>query len=170
MPPWEQLESLIPRVYRFALRLAADANLAEDLTQETFLKAWQKRSGLREQRSARVWLFQILVNLWRDHLRQNQRRPKVESSEDSPIDPNSLPSKEAENREELFRVLKAVEQLPPRQREVLHLAAVEELKTNEIAQILGITENSVKANLSKARKTMRQTFPSHDPANSAKLK
>ena len=66
------LEEWAPRVYRFALRLCNDPHIAEDLAQETFLRAWRHRGRLRDERVARVWLFRITANLWRDQLRRNR--------------------------------------------------------------------------------------------------
>src|SRR5205823_7678639 len=53
------LEEWVPRVYRFALRLSNDLHTAEDLTQETFLRAWRDRERLRDERAARAWLFRM---------------------------------------------------------------------------------------------------------------
>src|SRR5205823_15077281 len=71
-PVSNSLEAWVPRVYRFALRLSNDPDAADDLTQETFLRAWRQRDRLRDQRAARVWLFRITANLWRDHLRRGR--------------------------------------------------------------------------------------------------
>ena len=163
MPPWEHLETLIPGLYRFALRLSGQRERAEDLTQEALLKAWRKRGQLRDGPSARVWLIRILVNLWRDQVRQSNHRPVLESTAESVVDPAPEPSQTLEDREELHEVLKVLEQLPPRQREVLHLSAVEEFRVAEIAEVLGISPNAVKVNLCEARKKMRDAFPLHNP-------
>jgi RNA polymerase sigma-70 factor (ECF subfamily) len=140
MPPWEQLETIIPGLYRFAWRLTGQRDRAEDLTQETLLKAWEKRRQLREEQSLRVWLFRIAA-----------------------LDRAPEPSQTLGNREEVLEVLKVLEHLPPRQREVLHLSAVEEFRVAEIAEILGISPNAVKVNLCEARKKMRDAFPLHHP-------
>jgi RNA polymerase sigma factor (sigma-70 family) len=66
------------------------------------------------------------------------------------------PEKLAAGREELGRALEAMNALPPRQREVLYLSACEGLATREIAEVLGITADAVKANLSLARKKLRE--------------
>ena len=170
MPLWEQLETHIPAVYRFALRLTGNSDWAEDLTQETLMRAWSNRARVRDPASARVWLFRITVNLWRDQLRQNRRRPASEPCVESAVDNGPLPQDALAQREEIFQILKFVEQLPPRQREVLHLSAVEDLSTAEIAEVLGISTNAVKVNLSEARKKMREAFPLEHPSrNAAKI-
>jgi RNA polymerase sigma-70 factor (ECF subfamily) len=151
------LEEWAPRVYRFALRLCDDAHAAEDLTQETFLRAWRQRARLRDERAARVWLFRITANLWRDHLRR--RRSPVGHA--GPLNEDKAsraqPAEQlASEKEELQRALEALAELPPRQREVLYLGACEGLSTAEISEILGGSADAVKTNLSLARKKIRE--------------
>src|SRR5438067_2836878 len=71
-PVSDLLDEWVPRVYRFALRLCRDRHAAEDLTQETFLRAWRRRGRLRDERAARAWLFRITANLWRDQVRRGR--------------------------------------------------------------------------------------------------
>jgi RNA polymerase sigma-70 factor, ECF subfamily len=170
MPLWEHLETHIPGVYRFLLRLSGDSDRAEDLTQETLLKAWKNRGQLRNAGSARVWLFRIAVNVWRDQVRRNKHRPGLESCLEEPLDKHPPPGEKLADREEIVEVLKAVEQLPPRQREVLHLSAVEEMSVSEIAEVLGISTNAVKVHLSEARKKMREAFPLNNPRLTTKTR
>jgi RNA polymerase sigma-70 factor (ECF subfamily) len=153
----EFLEPWVPRVYQFALRLTGDAHLADDLTQETLLRAWDRRGQLRDLACARAWLFQIAANVWRDHcrraaLRDEQQRDVPEQAAGS----ERCPAADAELRDDIRLVLQALDRLPPRQREVLYLAACEEMTISEIADVLEITANAAKANLSAARKQMRE--------------
>ena len=154
------LEAWVPRVYRFALRLSDDPHAAEDLTQETFLRAWRQRGRLRDARSARVWLFRITANLWRDRLRRG-RSPVARAGPLADTEPARAPPPErlVAGQEELSRALEALAALPPRQREVLYLSACEGLTTGEVAEVLGISADAAKANLSLARKKMRQQLP-----------
>src|SRR5712692_6946834 len=78
------LEEYVPRVYRFALRLTNNPHAAEDLTQETMLRAWRGRWLLRNPQTFRVWLFRITANLWRDQLRRG--RLTVARAEQLPLD------------------------------------------------------------------------------------
>jgi RNA polymerase sigma factor (sigma-70 family) len=153
------VDEYLPRVYRFALRMTGNRQEAEDLTQETFLRAWRRRGHLRDPDAARVWLFTIARNLWNDRLRSKGRQPL--HSEPLPEDHQSTvvpPDREFMVREDLGRVLEAIESLPARQREVLHLRVWEELSLSEIAAILGISPEAAKASLCEARKRLRQRF------------
>jgi RNA polymerase sigma-70 factor (ECF subfamily) len=153
----EFLDQFVPRVYQFALRLCGDAHLAEDLTQETLLRAWDRRGQLRELRCARTWLFRIVANLWRDHCRRATLRDgrRRELSSETACR-HSGPAEAAVARDDLRLVLEALDGLPPRQREVLYLAACEEMSLAEIAEVLGISTDAAKASLSLARRQMRE--------------
>jgi RNA polymerase sigma-70 factor (ECF subfamily) len=160
------LEDWVPRVYRLALRLTADPHAAEDLTQDTFLRAWPARARLRDERALRVWLFRIAANLWRDRLRRD-RSPIARAGPlaGNEIGEQASPERIAAGKDELSRTLDALNALPPRQREVLYLNACEELTSAEIAEILAMSRGAVKANLSLARKRMRELVGDESPAS-----
>src|SRR5207244_7362280 len=88
------LQECVPRVYRFALRLTHDPHAAEDLTQETFLRAWSQFRHLREPRAAQVWLFRIAVNVWRDQVRRGRSRIARAGSLSADAPDRSLPADE----------------------------------------------------------------------------
>jgi RNA polymerase sigma-70 factor, ECF subfamily len=159
------LEEWLPRVYRFALRLCDDPHVAEDLTQETFLRAWRQWSRLRNERAGLVWLLKITANLWRDQLRRGRCLvARADSCAEEYPDPAHAPEKIAAEREELGRAMAALALLPARQREVLYLSACEGLASAAIGEVLGISADAVKANLSLARKKMREGLSLSDPA------
>jgi RNA polymerase sigma-70 factor (ECF subfamily) len=151
------LQEYVPRVYRFALRLTHDPHAAEDLTQETFLRAWRRRALLRHPDALRVWLFRIATNLWRDQLRRSKR--PVSQAGPLPADfadGSPSPERSVEDQEDLRRAIEALEGLPERQREVVYLSACEGLSAAEISVVLGISNEAVKASLCLARKKLRQ--------------
>ena len=157
------MDEYLPQVYRFALRLTGSEQEAEDLAQETFLRAWRRRRQLREPRATAVWLLTITRNLWNDRLRRKSRRPlAVEPLEDIHEARASGPEDNLMAREDLHRVLEAMNSLPPRQREVLCLFACEGLALGEIAEVLGITADAAKASLCEGRKRLRRRFQSAD--------
>jgi RNA polymerase sigma-70 factor (ECF subfamily) len=152
----ELLEELIPRVYRFALRLVRNQHMAEDLAQEALLRAWRQRKTLRDAGTMRTWVFRITVNVWRDWLRRSGSPVAKAACLVAPVamageDPSLL----AAEQESLRRVLAALDDLPERQRQVLYLRACEGLSIAEIAEVLDSNPNAVKVNLSLARKQMR---------------
>lgn len=160
MPAWDHLEPHLPHVFRFAMRLTGDVHQAEDLTQETFLRAWKQRTSLHDLQKARVWLFRITANLMKDRMRRSSRRSEPASLSNEILESiTQLPETLVIQNEEIQQALQAVESLPPRQREVLHLAAVEDLAPAEIAEVLDISRNAVNVHLCEARKAMRQLLP-----------
>lgn len=150
------LEQHVPRVFGFAVRLTGSRHAAEDLTQETFLRAWRHGVGTQDADRTRVFLFQIAANLWRDQLRRKRLAPERAG----PLDfeqPGSqtCPRQFAERQEQITLAMACLDELPARQREVLYLSACEGLAHTEIAEILECTLDAVKSNLSIARRKMR---------------
>lgn len=141
---------------RYALKLTGDANVADDLCQETCLRAWKGRDALRDGAAARPWLLRIAVNLWRDRLRRKLRRPAAASLDAEAVDPPAPQASPVERGEDLARTLAALEGLPPMQRDAVFLAAVEGMTRGEIAALLGTTPGAVKANLSIGRAKLRE--------------
>ncbi len=149
----QPLEQHLEPVYRYALRLAGRPDLAEDVTQETLLRGWRNQSKLREPRAARLWLFRIATNVWTDHLRKSRFCPRPLEVE--PPCPRRLAADASDERENVRLALATMDELPPRQRQVLYLATCEQLSHTEIAEVLGISLAAVKSNLSLARTEMR---------------
>jgi RNA polymerase sigma-70 factor (ECF subfamily) len=148
------LEDHLGMVYRYALRLAGRADLAEELTQETMLRALGSWQRLRDERVTRVWLLRIATNLWTDHLRRAKFRPRILDEEPACQGPTAKAI--VDGREDVARALAAMDQLPARQRQVLHLVTCEGLTQDEVADVLGINKAAVKSNLSLARKELRE--------------
>lgn len=156
-----RIEPYIPGLYRFAVTLCNDGALAEDLTQETLLRAWKAGSQPDHERAVRSWLLTILRNLWIDHCRSPKNRPAEAHSPDELFAETRSPVQLAIENEQFEAILQRMLQLPERQRQVLLLHAVEELTIDEVSGILQISRSAVKASLSVARKTMRQWRREH---------
>jgi len=140
-------------VYRYALRLARDPQQAQDLAQETLLRGWQSRHKLREPAAARVWLLRIATNLQRDRLRTARIDLPLVGEEP---DRRTGGGRRLEEQENVQRALAALDELPPRQRQVMHLVTIEQLSHDDAAAVLGITATALKASLSAARRQMRE--------------
>ena len=150
-------EQYVPRLYRFALRLTGNQADAEDLSQATLLRAWKDRARLRDPCAAKSWLFAIAANLWHSGLRRKGREERfVRGAEELGPRQVPLPEEEIIVKEDLLRVRETMDALPGRQREVLYLHACEGFSLTEIADILDLSPQAVKASLSLARKRMRQ--------------
>jgi RNA polymerase sigma-70 factor (ECF subfamily) len=147
------LEQHVDAVYRYALRLTRRADLAEDVAQETLLRAWKCRGRLRDPRAARSWLLRIATNVWSDQLRKTRADPAVLESE--PPCSRRPAAQVFADQENVRLALEAMDQLPQRQRQVLYLITCEQLSHEEVAEVLEIGVAAVKSNLCIARKAMR---------------
>lgn len=143
-------------ITRIATRLTGNQDLAEELVQETMLRAVGNWESFRHQAEFKTWLYRILINAFRDQLR---RKPKVTFAA---VEPNQHQSNvhSAEltaEAEELSKIVAGlIAQLPQRQREVLVLTTYESLTSEQIAATLNINVANVHANLSTARKKLKE--------------
>ena len=142
------------RLYRWLFRMTHDRHKAEDLTQETFLKALAAIGSFRPGTNFRAWLFRIghnnFVNLKRGEKRATQTLPDEPMQADGPPGPQTM----ASDRETLVLVSKAVAELPADFRSALLLRAEEGLSFREVAAVLGITEETARWRVFKARQKL----------------
>ena len=135
-------------VYRFALYLSGDFAQAQDMTAETFARAWAARDRIRVD-SVKAYLLMIARNLYRDEL----RRPvdlSLPDHHDAP-DEGAGPEASAHARHELRRVLRALREIPESDRAVLLMATVDGLSHQTIAVALGLSVEAVKVRVHRAR-------------------
>lgn len=157
--PDAELLAALPRLRRYARVLTGDSNRADDLVQDTLARAWEKRGLWLAGSDLRAWLFTIMHNV---HVNQfaRRRRELAESSldaDDGPAAGWEVPVRATQSdRVELNEVLMHIRRLPSEQREVLMLAAVEELRYDEIARIQGIPIGTVMSRLNRARDRLRR--------------
>ncbi len=148
-------EQYVPHVYRFAKRLTANSDVADDVTQEVMLRAWRQRGQLREPATARVWLLRITANVWNDELRRRRRRPRPSPLSDDVVSPAPAPLQVSVRQEQIARTMQALDELPERQRSVVYLHVCEQLELKQIAEVLAISYTAAKASLSAGRQQMR---------------
>jgi len=166
-------------------RMVGSYDDAEDLVQETLLKAWRDRAGFEGRASARTWLYRIATNACVDHLRRTGRRPQryervpgIESGDAEPparlawLQPypdqlldeasgaDEQPEAAAVSRETMELVfLAALQYLPPRQRAVLIFRDVLGRPVDETAQLMDMSVAASNSALQRARQTLRERMP-----------
>jgi RNA polymerase sigma-70 factor, ECF subfamily len=158
------------RIYRYALLSLRDPDLAENVTQDCFLKAYRARDEFRGDCSVATWLTRIATNLIRDSTRSRKFQfwktasttaVEVGAMADRIAAPVISPETSLVVREELAKVWDAVENLPGKQRSVFLLRFVEEMELPEIATAMGLHVGTVKSHLHRAlaavRKAMERT-------------
>lgn len=140
-------------LYRYALRMVGSPDVAEDLVQATLIKAYSSLGRCREPERFGSWLFRILSNRCKDHLKSPGRR-ETTLEESWPAE-GSDPAEHALRGELRKRVEWALGRLPPSQREAFVLKHLEGLSYEEIADRLGTSVGSLKMRVFRARETLQ---------------
>ena len=151
-----KLIPISPRLLRFANRLLANQEDARDVLQDLYLKLWLMREKLESYKSLEALSMTMIKNACIDQIRK--RKPFFQHNE-------AIADESSENGdvEELFTareayssVLEMVNQLPEQQKAIIHLKDIEGYSTEEVIEIMGITANTLRVNLSRARSKLRE--------------
>jgi RNA polymerase sigma-70 factor (ECF subfamily) len=146
----ESIVELIPRLRRYARALAGDRAAADDLVQDTLERAWSKLHLYRRGTDLRAWLFTVMHNVYVNQLRS----AKIGTALDEDMPELARPARETDGL--VLRDLEAaIRRLPPEQREVLLLVALEDMSYEAAAQALGIPIGTVMSRLARAREKLR---------------
>lgn len=140
---------------RTAMRLCRRRESAEDLVQETMLRAWKAFDQFQPQTNCKAWLFAILMNVWNEEYRKPWLRYEALAPERFDPDQQAVASR-SDDRVFTQEVLACIDRLPEEQRCVLLLAVVEGLALKEIAEILNIPMGTVMSRLGRARAAVRE--------------
>ena len=154
------------RLYRLALRITQHTGEAEDIVQETMIRAWKHREELTGKSSAEAFCVTVCRNLSLDYLAKHERESQSLDGWRDDDDGESLqvadsspsPLQKLQGTDGLAWVKKIFDQLPEKQRTIMHLRDVEGLSYKEIADALSITEEQVKVGLFRARQKMKIEF------------
>jgi RNA polymerase sigma-70 factor, ECF subfamily len=178
LPPLARAQSLLeladfdevvrlyrPRIFRFVMASLSDRDVAESLTQDCFLKAYNARHQFRGESSLGTWLTRIALNLVRDHLRSRRMR-FWQRTRETALDivdvgewiPDGASSPEAIclQQERVREIWKSVEKLSQQQRTVFLLRFIEEMELSEIAETTGMNTSTVKSHLYRALRIVRE--------------
>ncbi len=155
MPSFRRLvEESTPAMYRLAARITGSLDDAEDVLQDSYMKAWDALGAGRFDGRAqmRTWLYRIVVNGAMDVLRARKRRSQASDE--------GLAQEAAENTADVRAALRELsawlQELPPDQRTALVLKELEGLTSKEIAEIMGCSEGAVEQRLVRARAALRE--------------
>jgi len=146
------------RVFALCMRLSSDPALAEELTQEVFIRAWRKLGSFRGHSAFSSWLYPLTVNVALTERRSRRRRlARVVPTDDvTTLEPSTA----APSPETGFDLEKAMTRLPPGARRVFVLHDVEGRTHEEIASLLGLAPGTSKAQLHRARRLLREALAS----------
>jgi RNA polymerase sigma-70 factor (ECF subfamily) len=149
-------DSNVSKVYGLCLRMSANIDTAEELTQEVFIKAWRKLADFKSESKFSTWLHRIAVNEFLSRKRTEKRNAdKIQrAAEEWKMSMMQYYSFSKE-REISMDLEKAIAHLPEQQKAAFLLHDVEGYQHNEIAQMMNISEGTSKSNLHRARKLLR---------------
>jgi len=147
----QELSALIPHLRAFARSLCGDATQADDLAQDTMLKAWNARTSYQAGSNLKAWCFTILRNVFYSDKRRAWRQ--------QPLDPefaeNTLVSgDDTSDNLELLALRNAMNKLPDSQRECLIMFGAGGLSYEEVAEICGCAVGTIKSRVSRARQSL----------------
>ena len=145
-------------LYRYAYMLCRNPAMAEDLVQETFLRAWRYLPSLREERKAKSWL---ITTLRRENARQYERYQPV--FEDVDLDQMAVETASVEDDVQTIAIRRALLTLPERYRDVLALQVIVGLSGVEIAHITEMPLATVNTRLFRARNQLRDRLDGGEP-------
>jgi RNA polymerase sigma-70 factor (ECF subfamily) len=150
------------RICHYIACMIRDTAEAEDLTQETFLRAHCRQEALRDPKAARGWLYRIATNVCLDRLRQRTRQARVCQDELQHVRPaaleNSSVQEQAERAETSTCVQRCLDYLPDSYRAVILLYEGHGLTAPEIANLLGVSLATVKIRLHRARRRLQEVM------------
>lgn len=154
---WEVYEQHEERVRRFILGIVKDEWVADDLAQETFVRVQANLHGLRDDKKVSSWVFSIAYNLCQDHFREQKRSSGDEVNDFHDMEFRGGPpaQQELEQRQMSHCVQNKMSLLPESLRTVLYLFDIMGFSHAEIADVLGITTDSAKVRLHRARKKLK---------------
>ncbi|HEX8678831.1 MAG TPA: sigma-70 family RNA polymerase sigma factor, partial [Chthoniobacterales bacterium] len=141
-----------PRLSSFARWLVRDGEVAEDLVQETLLRAWASRKQFEPGTNLKAWTYRILRNLF---LSQRRRARFVGEFEESQAERNLAQAESQTKSVELNEIAGLLEQLPSVQQRALRMVAIENLSYEEAASRAGVAIGTMKSRVSRARETLK---------------
>lgn len=152
-------------VYNTALGILQNAEDAEDVTQETFIQAFESVETFKGSSKFSTWLYRISISKAMDHIRRKKRKKRFAFIQSlygkngrAVVDPPDFfhPGVSAENKENAAAVFKAMERLPPNQRTAFVLNKIEGLPYSEIGEIMKMSESAVDALLQRAKANLKR--------------
>ena len=142
-----------PRVFRLAFRLTGESELAQELTQETFIRAFQQLGKFRGESALSTWLHRVTISVVSNAMRKIKRFRERETDLDETIAIPETRSADPDLKDNLYR---AIDELPEIYRMTLVMHDVEGYTHEEIANVLGVAEGTCKSRLSVARAQVRK--------------
>jgi RNA polymerase sigma-70 factor (ECF subfamily) len=151
----DRLAAMRPRLYRLAYAWCHDGHLADDLVQEAASRAISRFGQLKDQGAFENWLFAILNNCWRDHLRRCKDCVDIDDLDEAVLAHDATPERLYASRQAGSQVRAAIARLPVGQRQVLTMVDLEDYAYADVAAVLDIPVGTVMSRLARARQALK---------------
>jgi RNA polymerase sigma-70 factor (ECF subfamily) len=165
-----RVESSRDALYRLAYSWCHDPALADDLVQDTLLRALDRAAQLRDPARLKSWLCSILANCLRDHYRRVRGHEDIDEIDEAALGHSETPEAARESVQLAERVRAEVARLPLGQRQVLTLVDLEECSYAEVADILQVPMGTVMSRLCRARALLRERLLDAVPQTADRLR
>ncbi|MGE5296782.1 MAG: RNA polymerase sigma factor [Solirubrobacterales bacterium] len=159
----EFVDRYYERVFLFMRAIGHDRQMSEDLTQETFLRAWHHIGQLRDGKALNGWLFRIAGNVSRLHRRRLKGKGTVNLDEVEPPAGGADSAMKAGQQEQIDQLKQAVARLPWKLRQAVVLHYLEQLTISEAADAAGIQEGTLKSRLNRGLEALRKDVADEQP-------
>lgn len=153
------LVHLLPHLRAFARGLCGRSDQADDLVQETVLKAWSARGGFAEGSNLKAWTFTIMRNHFLNQLRKQRRETQLEEGEERQL---LVSRPEQEDRLHVSDLQRALDRLPAERREALLLVGAGGFSYEEGARICGVAVGTMKSRVARGRKELAELLAGGD--------
>jgi len=150
------------KIYRFAERLLGNAHDAEDVVQDVWMKLWDRRDKLGEIKSLEAFIFRMTRNLCLDKIKLKKPQYYDDREETSfrfdGADERPDPERSLELKDTMDRVNHIIGHLPEQQQTLLQLRDIEGMEYEEISEVTGLEVNTIRVNISRARRKLKETL------------
>ena len=146
-------------VYRYTLSISRDAHLAEEITQETFVKAFQKLKSFRGDSDISVWLCQIAKNEYFQHLRKQKKKQAMQTMPEEVV---ARPEQELAKKEMRFRIQQILHDMEEPYKEVFYMRTYGEMSFKDIGKLFEKQETWARVTYYRARKKIMEVMENED--------
>jgi RNA polymerase sigma-70 factor (ECF subfamily) len=154
------VELTSPFAFSVAFRMLGDEDQAKDVVQETMVTIWQKLKKIKSAEVYKTWIYRIVVNKCYDQLRRKKRHPEFVADDKAwALISNRFsegPSADLENGETARIINHLTNRLSPKQKVVFILSDIEEMNSDEVSEITGMSKSGIKSNLHYARRNISE--------------
>jgi RNA polymerase sigma-70 factor (ECF subfamily) len=155
------------RIYYIALKLVRDHDIADEVVQIAFVKAFKAFNKFKEGHPFYPWIYRITINTCMNHLKHSQRQVRLPEEREIPIgtasnNPHSNPERFMEESEKMKRLELAIDSLPSKWKAVLVLRSHENLSYDEISKVLQIPKGTVMSRLNRARERLKEILDKYE--------